>query len=245
MTEVSPEQIGTHYYNSEFEENRDLFQNILRKLRRKIRTGSYELLVGDDASGRIPTLVLRKVLSALFQEEGHAPPSTIFLSGISGDQGASRQRICRIQSAIAKRVQTNNRVINFAYSSIARFLGGYLQDLRQKRALVVTEYIYSGGHIRPIVKGLHRNHIGTDVAALISEKKRICGTPVIYGVWGRQPGRSLPFYGSGSINGVCKEISSAALYTKPVEDMRSLRLARQDVCSLSEELIEWYRENIR
>ena len=56
-------------------------EEILSRMRKQIESGEYRLIIGDDASGRIPALILNKVLSAFYQKLGYKSPQTIFFAG--------------------------------------------------------------------------------------------------------------------------------------------------------------------
>lgn len=60
---------------------RGSMEKLLDQLRPHIEGGEYQLIVGDDASGRIPTLIFRRIIKAIYEEKGYPKPETAFLQG--------------------------------------------------------------------------------------------------------------------------------------------------------------------
>lgn len=54
---------------------------ILEKILGNIEKGEYNLIIGADASGRIPTLVFKKFIDYVYQKLGYPLAKTIFLAG--------------------------------------------------------------------------------------------------------------------------------------------------------------------
>ncbi len=54
---------------------------ILGQLRRHIDMNQYKLVLGDDTSGRIPALIMWRVLSALAEQRGQEKPKISFIAG--------------------------------------------------------------------------------------------------------------------------------------------------------------------
>jgi len=65
----------------EIAELREPIQNLLEQLRDKIDKGEYGVIIGDDASGRIPALILDNVIKSVYQDKGYTKPKTIFFAG--------------------------------------------------------------------------------------------------------------------------------------------------------------------
>jgi len=53
---------------------------ILEQARESIDKGEYNILIGDDASGRVPTLIFRRVLQDVYKEKGYDAPKTLFFA---------------------------------------------------------------------------------------------------------------------------------------------------------------------
>lgn len=56
-------------------------QKILQQLHKKIEKGEYTIIMGDDTSGRIPTLIIGGVIKELYQENHFPAPLVRFIAG--------------------------------------------------------------------------------------------------------------------------------------------------------------------
>ncbi|MDD5068109.1 MAG: hypothetical protein PHS53_01940 [Candidatus Pacebacteria bacterium] len=65
------------------------FEALLDQMRSKIDSGAYTLLVGDDVSGRIPTLIFREFLRQMYEGTSQKVPEALFFSGHHGETDAS------------------------------------------------------------------------------------------------------------------------------------------------------------
>ena len=54
---------------------------ILEKILGNIERGEYDLIIGADASGRVPTLVFKKFIDYVYKKLGYQTAKTIFLAG--------------------------------------------------------------------------------------------------------------------------------------------------------------------
>ncbi len=116
---------------------------LLRELRPEIELDSYAGIVGDDTSGRIPTLMLRAAINAHRAECGRAKLPVIFIQGASDDSQWDRLRV-----AFAKRLHL-------------------LQPLdRSRKLLVVTEGVTSGASIARLGRLLSSQGFSFDVAVV-------------------------------------------------------------------------------
>src|SRR3990167_11536940 len=91
------EQIPTNKPNLEKSDEREVvfkevaelelpIKIIIEKIRTRIENGEYGLIIGDDASGRIPTLILGNFIKKVSEQKGLDKPNIIFIPGafISG-----------------------------------------------------------------------------------------------------------------------------------------------------------------
>lgn len=121
-------------------------ENILTQLSPKIERGEYGLIVGDDASGRVPALILRSVIDAAYEKHGYKKAVTRFVAGtrfIDPDQEGDK---------FGKEVDFFIRLKDKMGAS--------------RRALVVTDTIHTGESIVFIVDALKAAGIQADVAAI-------------------------------------------------------------------------------
>lgn len=115
-------------------------KNLMEKLRANIERGEYGLIIGDDASGRIPTLILGEVIKRISKLKSVRDPSIIFIPG------------------------TLSRVIG-----LDEQLQGYVQKYgaqEKDKVLIVTETVRSGDTLRVLVETLESlGHI-CDIATI-------------------------------------------------------------------------------
>jgi hypothetical protein len=123
---------------------------LVRQLKDKIDSGEYDTLISDDVGGRIPTLILEKV----FKKRGQ-DIQTFFISG-------------------GRRRRDNVMEIEDDYA-----LGDFISKRKDsiKKALLVTEYMHSGGTIRDIALLFEKQGLTNfDVASLtINGISRVAG----------------------------------------------------------------------
>jgi hypothetical protein len=118
-------------------------QSGISELRETIVNGYYDALVGDDTSGRIPTLILRGVISHIDRAYGRPSLPAIFVNGrYEGLTSVDEQRLSQKMRALSKR------------------------STQTPRALIVTEYMSGGGHVAGIGKVIHSAGVAYDIFAV-------------------------------------------------------------------------------
>ena len=120
---------------------------ILTEIKDKVLQDEYSMLIGDDTSGRIPTLIFRGVINNMLKENEKEPLPTFFIRGDYGRLPAmDRKRLTKqIQS-----IPTEN-----------------------SKALIITDYMRSGLHIRRIGTVTHKAGAVYDVAAISRDNETI------------------------------------------------------------------------
>lgn len=136
--ELSSEQ--QQKYETAVEVMREPLKNILDQMKDNLIQGSYAEIIGDDTSGRLPTLVLKKVVDAVYEKEGHKPIRTKFIQGGSFVSPDDKEQQFSLIAADWPKGDT-------------------------RKALVVTESVESGDAMSIIVEGLETHGISSDVAA--------------------------------------------------------------------------------
>lgn len=135
------------YANEEIESIRKPFFSLVEKLKEDIDAETYDTLIGDDASGRIPALALWNVMKErmrqahpdMTSEEDREMLKTYFVAG--------------------GRISTNAEKLEEFFEKI--------KPTVKKRALFVTEYIASGESMRRIGEMLEEKGISFDIATLV------------------------------------------------------------------------------
>ncbi len=123
--------------------------NLVNQLKESIDKEEYDAIIGDDISGRIPTLALRKIFVSrihelnpnLTAEEGREKLKTFFVVG-------------------GHRKQNDRKLLEFFKK---------IKPNIKKRLLFVTEYKNSGRSLLRISKLLEKVGIHFDIAAVIEE----------------------------------------------------------------------------
>ena len=141
------------HYNFEkvFDDLERIAFPLVERLKESIDNGDYDMLIGDDASGRLPTLALRGVINERNRKlcpDLKLSESEIKTRFVAGGQNEENKE--ELKKALEK-----------------------LKPEIKKKALVVTEYIQSGESMARISKLLENLGISFDVAAFTSEKDKL------------------------------------------------------------------------
>ena len=64
-------------------ELKEPIENILTKLSDKIESGYFNAIVGEDASGRIPALIIGRIISERYKKNSLSSPDLKFVAGSS------------------------------------------------------------------------------------------------------------------------------------------------------------------
>lgn len=124
-------------------------RNLLKQILENIKSDKYQLLIGDDASGRIPTLIIYKFINATKHNE-----SKIITRFVAGSRYGMR----------------DNRYIGNSYKT--KLIEKYLNDIKNSvsipitNALIVTEYISQNMSLYPLKTALEKNDIKTDTLSV-------------------------------------------------------------------------------
>ncbi len=168
----SPEEVS----EKEREELREPVRKILEQIRPQIESGTYRVIIGDDASGRIPMRIIGDVIKMAYADRGFPSPKIHFVAlHRSADFGTDPKR----ESLYGPKV--------FAIRQELEEEGA-----QNPKALLVTDSIYTGSSLDPLVEDLEGESIDFDVVAVgnngkIKERwgKTIIsgmdGKPAIYG----------------------------------------------------------------
>lgn len=144
------------------------------------RLPHYDTILSDDASGRLVSLLLKRIIDRKKEELGGKKTATFFLA--SGRHSST---------AIDK--------------SIRKFIGKKKNELG--KTLLVTEYIETGKSIEKLAKALKEKHIDFDIATLSIERlpqhygESEFPRHMYYGALGKQ---GLSFYDQENFGGVTK-----------------------------------------
>ncbi len=192
---------------------------------------SYDVVIGDDASGRIPALIFEAVLEKLYAKKEVPKPQILFLAGARETNfGAHKEKI-------------------------KEHLIKYMQHDPAKAVLVVTDYIDTGESIDALLTVFEELHFNWKVAAIGSLSKTNNKNFII----GKHGDSTLPkVYSRYDLSGVSKnrgdllaqhvnhmhefkvKLLGNIFGKKITYDQQTINSARKDVEKLSEEIVNSY-----
>jgi len=133
----------------DFEATKYYFANLAKQLTSAIRNHEYNLVIGDDASGRIPTLVIGGLMKEVYREDKANPPHILFLTGKSLLKKEEQADLDSYLHTIIKQQGINSE---------------------NSKILLVTEYIEGGRHVANFIDAFKRVGLSCDVATLLTRK---------------------------------------------------------------------------
>ena len=216
------------YY--EIEQLKLPIQEIILQLRDKIEKGEYGYVVGDDASGRIPTLIFSNFLKSVYREKGFSDPETFFFAG-----GKSTEK----EINKLKRKAMEKAIKNYQESGLKNNVG--------KRALLLTEYIVTGESLVVICDALENSGISFDIATVSSSAvapslSAKFHTDVFEGEMKYAPS----IYGKNKISGVTKNFNDKRIYSQPTamfdKDQIEINSVRKEVNLVASQIFDWYKK---
>lgn len=229
--------------NKDVGELRKPIEKLLFEIRSSIDRGEYAMIIGDDASGRIPTLIFDRILKSIYRKKGMKEPQTRFFAGSgSGTKGESIRE--QKTEALEKHIQ----------NEMAK---GRWQVGRGK-ILIVTDTIVTGNSLLPLADALHHLGIRYDIATIgfpscddpeqqEEERKELEAKLHATIFAGHEWTPSL--YEHKEISGVQK--NPAELFAKPrdnkvgyagVAQREQMEIARRKAFSMANELVRRYED---
>jgi len=168
----------------------EAFENLARKIKPFLHT--YNVTIGDDVSGRLPTLVIAD-LARRKRRELNLPPPFIFLIN-AGSNLTNYETAEIVKPKIAEIIKTN-------------------KDRYKGKVLIVTEYACTGYSIGALVDEFLKQNIKPDLCVLGSNAdfSKIRGLENINIFKGspKHDGASYAFYGFPRLTGVSSTPGSA------------------------------------
>src|SRR3989338_2608702 len=212
----------------------------IKKIKDRIERGEYGLIIGDDASGRIPTLILGNFIKKVSEQKGQERPNIIFIPG---------------------------KLSDFAYDSMGEFKihlekWGFREG---KRILIVTDTILSGESLEILVKLIKRLGHDCDIATIglerpisgmVERKLNLGITEIVSGKYKNKNDKKIPhtpqIYKS-DYSGVSKSAGDWVSYRPGRFDEEERRQENQHIVNESREnanilvnkLIDWYESRTK
>lgn len=214
-------------------------QKILRQLHDSIEKGEYMIIIGDDTSGRIPTVIIGGVIKELYRERHFPSPLIRFIAGdIFGREGIVPE--------------FNEYAEKLKGESEKQFGSDHAQ-----KVLVVTEFMGTGKTLEPLVMNFKAKGMPCDIAAIGVKKntfqkfhfKKRVGSKII---WGQK--KAPKIWKKKEIAGVAKDykhLFSESFRKNPYFGARIkyetnekiqavVNEARENTRRLARELVIWY-----
>ena len=222
-------------------------KKIIEKIKDRIERGEYGLIIGDDASGRIPTLILGNFIKNISEKKGLDKLNIVFIPG---------------------------KLNYFFHRERSRELDKYISGYgatKERRILIVTDTIQSGGSLETLVKLLKKSGHSCDIATIGIEFpdeydderfENLGTTEVISGEYQRGASYHLHIpevYYKSKSSGVYKRpgdkvsktrksaalpevVNSESIKTRSSrqEIQESINKSRKDANVVVEHLIDWY-----
>lgn len=214
-------------------------QDLLEQLKEKIESGYYNAIIGDDASGRIPALIVDDVITERYKEKGFSEPRVNFFAG-SRDLDSNEQKIKE--------------------EKIGKLLDEKVRYEKDAHVLIVTDTIKTGISLKPLTKALKERNVKYDIATISiiqawadethKELEKYLGATIYYA--NNDDWDAPNIYGKHGLSGVKKKVyeilaepTKKYTYSKTQElYQRILNEAREDVAILSQELIRSYKASL-
>lgn len=136
-------------------------QGPLEKILEQIGSQNFDLIIGDDASGRIPSLILSKFFKAKAEKEGRKLPQTIFIAG--GTRGHWTESDLR---EVADERKTEITPL------LKKTKESFDDTETRSRALIVTDTVDTGDTLLPIIEALKEQSFKIHVATVGAIEKK-------------------------------------------------------------------------
>lgn len=212
-----------HFYQSEIYKLHEPMLNLVAKMIKELERGDYDLIIGIDASARIPALIMGKIASYIYKQKGIDVPRIRFLAGAKNEE-------------TEKSVSVDNQISEWK---------------PQRKVLIVEEWMQTGNSIKFLTESLKKNNIQFDIASVsVSDDypperfEGLGASQIFYGDLGLL--MSSVISRSGHLGGVVKKYGdifseSYRKYGKnSIYNQNQINTAREGVKTVAEDLIDWY-----
>lgn len=188
---------------------------MLEQVLDNIKMGEYQLIIGEDASGRIPTLIVRRFVNKIYKNLGLPDITTRHFAGRNreyNNDDETPDKIKKMKEYIQHIKDASNIDIN--------------------KALVVTDYIAYGTSIAFLIKMLGEANIKTTLLTVGStadaDNPNLALCKEKYGLISvHSGGEELPLiYGKSDISGV--EKNSVCLHAEPIRSFENIVLSESE-----------------
>lgn len=220
-------------------------KKIIEKIKDRIENGEYGLVIGDDASGRIPARILGGFIKEIMGARGMDEPNLVFIPGKLKEDSVW-QKILKIGH------QSHQELEEYLDKNGAT---------KEKKILIVTDTLQSGMSLKTLVDLLRQTDYKFEIATIGIEQpmigkkfnQNLPGIDFVSGEYRSQdysesPGvPSLYNERSKKLSGVYKNPGDQV--SKPFKSLfkqdqgeiqKSINQSRQDAKTMISHLIDWY-----
>lgn len=153
-------------------------KKIIEKIKERIENGKYGLIIGDDASGRIPAIILGNFIIKISEQRNLEKPNIIFIPGKLKSEEFNWRKVFGLRST-SKRKQ---------YEKLDEYVSSHGAS-KERKILIVTDTVKSGDSLKTLVGLLKRAGYRCDIATIGIEtpmigrgiKESLVGTDIISG----------------------------------------------------------------
>lgn len=211
------------------EEIESATKKILQEYREDINKGSFSAIIGDDASGRLPALLMWRVLSNVYRNKGFPAPLCRFIAGTTNLESESPE-------VYKGKVQSMEDQMGRIHTDVLKARG----DFPKGKALIVTDTIMFGttaGRIIDAIKSTDADWqvaiaaIGSDMnPALHERREEQFGARIIFGI------KHTPeIYSHKALSGVQKD--DRDLFARRIRKPAGISVERQKVPEVARKVI--------
>lgn len=132
--------------NMHLKESLDFFKKLISQLFLDIKNHKYDIIIGDDISGRIPTLIIGGLMKLIYLQDKTKPLNILFLAGFRMSSDKKNENLKKYFDYLIK-----NKKIH-----------------KNSKILLVTEDMETGTTIKYFADFLNKNKLDFSVASLLT-----------------------------------------------------------------------------
>ena len=221
-----------------------------REMKPFIERGEYGMIIGDDASGRIPTLIMSEVINTVYKKSDRPKINTRFLALYPVWEYQEAWKKLTGEKRIGP--EFFGKKTKYATDKIKHEFTDKIdkEAMAGKRVLVVTELLSSGSALRPLLVTLKESGFEFDIACISTYESKGGPEELKLGA-GRffiGDNNTPAIYQQGMISGVIKDKENFNLRSLPIkksyspEVQREIQLeinkARQDAHRVASQILD-------
>jgi hypothetical protein len=222
IEKIGSEEMEIHHWQSEILSITDIFSNT--EFKENIENGKYNVIIVDDASGRIPGLIFKQIIDYFYTKNRFKKPHVLFLPG----QGRHPEISDELGKYVAEKINT--------------------AQINDPQCLFVTNTISNGRTLKVLGSALSAQSISSDVATLSFEGPFRKEWEVQNLIGGKiyAPDKNNPgAFGSATqfkyhSGGVIKNKEKPEFVSKKVQGFQDdINIMRDNIKAISEEIINF------